>query len=209
MFKKLYILAVVEYKTRLHETRKGTCSYWLSTLKPEDNITIPIWIKKGSFNFDWTKPLICIGPGTGIAPFRSILLERIYKHNYDENHLYFGCRSKLKDFYFEAEWAKIQQEYPKQFCLNAAFSRDQEEKVYVQDLLLANSKLVFSLIDKSNAYVLIAGSSKRMPQDVLAYLERIIKENLFNSESEVDEKLVKNYIKNLNLNKRIQMETWS
>lgn len=61
------LVAVVEYKTRLYETRKGTCSYWLSTLSPDQDLKIPVWIRKGSFKIDWSKPLICIGPGTGIT----------------------------------------------------------------------------------------------------------------------------------------------
>lgn len=189
----------------MHETRKGTCSYWLSQLNPEDNITIPIWIKKGSFSLDWSKPMICIGPGTGVAPFRSILNERIYKHNYKENHLYFGCRSKLNDYYFQHEWLSIQQSYPENFYLNTAFSRDQQEKIYVQDLLLLNAERVFDLIDQLDAYILIAGNSKRMPQDVLAYLEKIVRQNL----NLTDEAQAKEYIKNLQSKKRIQMETWS
>ncbi len=197
------LVAVVEYKTRLKETRKGTCSYWLSTLKPEDNLTIPIWIKKGSFNIEWSKPLICIGPGTGIAPFRSIINERIFKFNFKENHLYFGCRSKNKDFYFENEWKNIRDEYPEHFCLHTAFSRDQPEKIYVQDLMLENSNSVFNLLENLDAYILIAGNSKRMPQDVIAYLEKIVNENVSN------EYLAKEYVKNLQTKKRIQMETWS
>ena len=68
-----------------------------------------------------------------------------------------------------------------------------------------NSNLVFNLIHSSNAYVLIAGNSERMPQDVLAYLEKIIKQNV----NLTDDLEVKEYIKNLQSKKRIQMETWS
>jgi sulfite reductase alpha subunit-like flavoprotein len=67
------LVAVVEYKTRLYETRKGTCSYWLSTVNPNQDIKIPVWIRKGSFKIDWLNPLICIGPGTGIILFKTNL----------------------------------------------------------------------------------------------------------------------------------------
>lgn len=203
------LVAVVEYKTRLVETRKGTCSYWLSTLKPSvEDVRVPIWIKKGSFKFNWCKPLICVGPGTGVAPFRSIINERIVKHNLKDNHLYFGCRSQQADCYFKAEWEKYV--HQSSLDLNIAFSQAHENKVYVQDLILENSVKIFELLDNEDATVLIAGSSNRMPQDVMAILTKIIKYNLPNDGSEEDkEKTASDYIKYLEQKKRIQLETWS
>ena len=87
--------------------------------------------------------------------------------------------------------------------MHTAFSRDQPEKIYVQDLMLENSNSVFNLLENLDAYILIAGNSKRMPQDVIAYLEKIVNENVSN------EYLAKEYVKNLQTKKRIQMETWS
>ena len=207
------LVAVVEYKTRLYENRKGTCSYWLSTLRPEDNVYIPVWIRKGSFSLNWNKPVICIGPGTGVAPFRSIINQRIFKHCLTENHLYFGCRSRFKDFYFENEWNEIIRDKPGYLRLNPAFSRDQDIKIYVQDLLLENGEEVWKLLDDKEAQVLIAGNSKRMPQDVMAILQRVIHTNLAkqnpNMSQEELESLVKDYLKNLETKRRIQMETWS
>lgn len=204
------LVAVVEYKTRLYETRKGTCSYWLSTLDPNSNIEIPIWIKKGSFKINFEKPLICIGPGTGVAPFRSIINERIFKYDLEKNYLYFGCRSKSKDYYFESEWTDISNSNSNSLSVYAAFSRDQEDKIYVQDLMLKNADEVFKLIHEHESYVLIAGNSKRMPEDVLAILEKILVQNFAKSQPESNiEELAKNYIKELNTKKRIQLETWS
>ncbi len=204
------LVAVVEYKTRLFETRKGACSYWLSTLEPSANLKVPIWIKKGSFNFDWNKPLICVGPGTGVAPFRSIIYERVEKLNISENFLYFGCRSKETDLYFESEWRRFVDK--KSLELRVAFSQQSGmEKVYVQDLLLIDSEKIFQLIDKMEATILIAGSSKRMPQDVLAILEKIVRQNLFRlgTDDQDLDKLSSDYVKNLEKMKRIQLETWS
>lgn len=183
------LVAVVEYKTRLHETRKGTCSYWLSTLKPSYDCRVPIWIKKGSFSLNWSKPVICIGPGTGVAPFRSIINERIVKHGLKENHLYFGCRSQKTDYYFKDEWEEYVKRGDQLLEVNVAFSRDSSEKVYVQDLLLENSQRVFELLDKLEANILIAGSSNRMPDDVMAILQKIIQSNL-NKNNSADRKSV-------------------
>jgi len=180
-------------------------------LNPElQNIKIPIWIKKGSFKLDYKKPLICIGPGTGVAPFRSIINERIYKYDYNENYLYFGCRSKSKDYYFEQEWADTQDKHPNFLSLYPAFSRDQDEKIYVQDLLLKNSTQIYDLINDKNALILIAGNSNRMPEDVVAILEKIIATNLNSSnQNEKPEDMAKSYIDKLKTSHRIQMETWS
>lgn len=205
------LVAVVEYKTRLVETRKGTCSYWLNTLDPlSADITVPVWIKKGSFSIEWSKPLICIGPGTGVAPMRSILNERIVHLNQGglENCLYFGCRSGEADFYFKDEWKKCEENG--QLELNVAFSQQHvDKKVYVQDLMLEKGARVFELLDKREACVLIAGSSGRMPKDVLAILEKIVRQHLVRGEGEDIDQMAEAYVKRLELQKRIQLETWS
>lgn len=207
------LVAVVEYKTRLFETRKGACSYWLSTLEPALNPIVPIWIKKGSFKFDWSKPLICIGPGTGVAPFRSIINERIERLKMTDNYLYFGCRSKQADFYFEKEWQAFENAEKRSLVLKVAFSQAIDtEKVYVQDLMLKDSVDMFRLIDELGANVLIAGSSKRMPQDVLATLEMIVKQNLLRKDEKIEgdlDQISRDYVKNLERVKRIQLETWA
>lgn len=156
---------------------------------------------------------MCIGPGTGIAPFRSIVNERINKHNLTNNHIYFGCRSRTKDFYFEREWSALS---ARNACrVHAAFSRDQPEKIYVQDVLWLDRDDIFELIDNDKCYVLIAGNSKRMPQDVMAFLERIVAHGLLNikqglaENTETAERLAKDYIQNLEKQKSIQLETWS
>jgi sulfite reductase alpha subunit-like flavoprotein len=114
------------------------------------------------------------------------------------------------DYYFENEWKNIQVEHPNYLNLNIAFSRDQPEKIYVQDQLLENSDNVFNLIHNSNCLILIAGNSKRMPEDVMAILEKIIRNNLekSNNSDQLDE-LAKNYMKSLQAKFRIQLETWS
>jgi len=200
------LVAVVEYKTRMFEKRLGTCSNWLASIDVNNNVYAPVWIKKGSFSVSWTKPIIMIGPGTGVAPFRSIINERIKKYENSQNYLYFGSRSKDSDFYFENEWSNLVDNG--MMNLYKAFSRDQENKIYVQDELLKNSAEVFELIDKLDAVIYIAGNSKRMPEDVLEILRKIIENN---SEIEENDKRAfsENYMKVLDTNRRIQLETWS
>uniref|UniRef100_A0A3B3ZRA6 NADPH-dependent diflavin oxidoreductase 1 n=1 Tax=Periophthalmus magnuspinnatus TaxID=409849 RepID=A0A3B3ZRA6_9GOBI len=77
---KLQILvAVVRYKTKLYKPRRGLCSNWLASLNPEKGtVYVPLWVKKGTLKFpkDQDTPVIMVGPGTGVAPFRSAIQER-------------------------------------------------------------------------------------------------------------------------------------
>jgi len=205
------LVAVVSYKTRLFEKRRGTGSFWLSTLEANLSARYPIWIKKGSFEVNWNKPSIFIGPGTGVAPFRSIINEKINKHDSKDNYLFFGCRSQFKDFYFEDEWKDLV-ENKRALVLHTAFSCDQSAKIYVQDKLRTNSEEVFELLVKKNAYVYIAGSANKMPTDVQETLRSIIAahcdRNVYASDEERD-KYSAEFLKSLEACKRIQLETWS
>lgn len=96
------LVAVVEYKTMLSTKRKGLCSNWMKTLKGGD--VIRAVIKKGTFKFpkDDGTPLIMVGPGTGLAPFRSLLMEKRLKWNDRATEmftLFFGCRGEKLDFH--------------------------------------------------------------------------------------------------------------
>ncbi|KAM6316409.1 NADPH-dependent diflavin oxidoreductase 1 isoform 5-T5 [Podargus strigoides] len=74
------LMAVVRYKTRLSKPRRGLCSTWLASLNPEQgDIRVPLWVKKGGMKFpaDPDTPVIMIGPGTGVAPFRAAIQERV------------------------------------------------------------------------------------------------------------------------------------
>lgn len=103
--KRLDILvAVVEYKTMLTKKRKGLCSNWLKELKEGDSIRAVI--KKGTFKFpeDESVPVVMVGPGTGLAPFRSLLMQKRLKWETErteecKNTLFFGCRGEKSDFH--------------------------------------------------------------------------------------------------------------
>lgn len=96
------LVAVVEYKTMLSTKRKGLCSNWLKSLNVGDAIRAVI--KKGTFKFpkDDGTPLIMVGPGTGLAPFRSLLMEKRLQWNETVKQmftLFFGCRGEKMDFH--------------------------------------------------------------------------------------------------------------
>lgn len=101
------LVAIVDYKTMLAKRRKGLCSNWLKSLQVGD--TVRAVIKKGTFKFpsDASTPMVMVGPGTGLAPFRSLLLHKYYhlknsdsKTSIDFQYtLFFGCRGEQFDFH--------------------------------------------------------------------------------------------------------------
>lgn len=120
------LVAVVKYKTKLVEPRLGLCSNWLARLKVGDPVIY--WIQRGTFKFEWNKPMILIGPGTGVAPFRSLMMEKaVADGNLKDCLLFFGCRNQEKDYHCREDFEKLARDYNlRVFC---AFSRDQEDKV--------------------------------------------------------------------------------
>ena len=90
---------------------------------------------------DTKLPLIMIGPGTGVAPFRSIIQQELAQVTKRPLFLVFGSRNKAKDFYFNEEWTQMQQKYDN-FKIFTAFSRDQEDKYYVQHVIKVSSQIL-------------------------------------------------------------------
>ena len=109
-------------------------------------------------------PIIMIGPGTGIAPFRAFVEQRVEQGATGNNWLFFGDRNFDSDFLYQLEW----QRHLKQGFLNrldVAFSRDQDRKIYVQDRIRESSEEVYRWIE-SGAAIYVCGDAKQMANDV-------------------------------------------
>ncbi|PVD21503.1 hypothetical protein C0Q70_17301 [Pomacea canaliculata] len=197
------LMAVVRYQTRLQHPRQGVCSTWLASLRPESGVKIPLWVKSSSITFpdDIITPIIMVGPGTGVAPFRSFIHERAAL-GVGGNFLFFGCRSQYKDFYCHEEWSALQSQG--RLLLFTAFSRDQEEKIYVQDRLRQNGHLIWTLLHDQLGRFYIAGNAKRMPTDVRAAVVEVLQKYGSMMEAEAN-----SYIESLERDHRWQIETWS
>ncbi|KAM6985413.1 NADPH-dependent diflavin oxidoreductase 1 [Aplochiton taeniatus] len=198
------LLAVVRYKTRMQKPRKGLCSSWLASLDPETrDAYVPLWVKKGSLKFpkDQDTPVIMVGPGTGVAPFRSALQERIAEGK-TANVLFFGCRSEAQDFYCRSEWEELQR--AGHMTLFTAFSRDQEEKVYVQHRIREQAALLWELIANQQACFYIAGNASQMPAAVTEALKAG-----FQSQGGVSSEGADQMIVAMERTGRFQSETWS
>lgn len=167
--------AVVHYSTLGRDREGVTTCYLQDRLLPGDQC--PVFISKNpDFRLpsNTKTPLILIGPGTGIAPFRAFLQERAVLSQEDRGQilLYFGCRHKNKDFLYRDELENLAEKSV--ICLRPAFSRDQEEKIYVQHLLLQDGSLIWNLVNKEEAAVYICGDAKHMARDVHKMLLQII-----------------------------------
>lgn len=173
------IVGVVEYKTSLKKPRKGLCSNYLARLVPQHD-TIRFFIGKTSFKLprDPITPIIMVGPGLGIAPFRSFIEERaMQKTDSSVNYLYFGCRFKNGDYYFQDELEQYHSS--KVIRLRLALSREKNAKQYVQDLLREDSELIRTLIDQRDAILYVAGNS-RLPSDLRLYLSGLFSDHRVN-----------------------------
>ncbi|WP_394192976.1 assimilatory sulfite reductase (NADPH) flavoprotein subunit [Pseudoalteromonas atlantica] len=146
-------------------------------------------------------PVIMVGPGTGIAPFRAFLQERDSREATGKNWLFFGNPHFTQDFLYQVEI----QGYLKSGLLSkvdVAFSRDQADKVYVQDKLRQNSKDVFAWLE-AGAHIYICGDANRMAKDVHNALVDIISENTDKSFEEADQ-----YLKDLRSANRYQKDVY-
>lgn len=172
-------IALVSYKTRLKEKRKGVCSLWLSRLQINDTVAIRICKSSTLLVPDPTLPAIFIGPGTGVAPIRSFLQHRSHLLSSDHDQLmraqdnlcFFGCRNQAKDWLFSHEW--IQMESQSKIDYHLAASRDQNEKVYVQHLIEKQGAKVWDILAIRKGYLYICGSSGKMPQAVREVVQKI------------------------------------
>ncbi|KAJ6577333.1 riboflavin synthase domain-like protein [Mycena capillaripes] len=162
-------VAIVKYRTKLKVPRRGVCTAFLASLQQGDKVEIGLQEGLLRLPADNNTPVICIGPGTGVAPMRAVIQERLHLHASD-NTLYFGCRSAPKDQHYGSEWTSYAS--AGDLVYRAAFSRDGPEgtkRTYVQDLLQEDAERIWRLL-QAGASVFISGSSNKMPAAVKSAL---------------------------------------
>lgn len=120
-------------------------------------------------------PIIMIGPGTGIAPFRAFVEERVEQDAQGESWLFFGDRTKASDFLYQLEWLR-HLEKGNLDRLEVAFSRDQDKKIYVQDRIRAHGAELFRWIERG-AVIYVCGDAKAMARDVEMALIDVLAEH--------------------------------
>ncbi|KAH8871738.1 NADPH--cytochrome P450 reductase [Schistosoma japonicum] len=207
--------AVVRYETSSGRIFKGLATNWLKSLDSSRNqqhlnMKIPITIHTSKFYLPRSRviPIIMIASGTGIAPFRAFIQERL-KMAYDKAGkngqmvLFFGCRHENEDFIYSDEL--------KQACATGllqmftAFSRDSSDgnKVYVQHKLLEMGSMVWELLDELYAYIYVCGNAAGMARDVHSCLIDLVVKH-----SKVTTEVATSYMLNLRRQGRYRTDVW-
>jgi sulfite reductase (NADPH) flavoprotein alpha-component len=154
--------------------RQGVCSTFLAD-RCAIHSTVPVYVHHNK-NFrppsDPATPMIMVGPGTGIAPFRAFLEERRAVSAKGKNWLFFGDQHAATDFLYADEIDAMLRDQTLA-RLHTAFSRDQAEKIYVQQRMLENARELFAWLEQG-AHFYVCGDAKRMANDVDRALHQII-----------------------------------
>jgi sulfite reductase (NADPH) flavoprotein alpha-component len=153
---------------------KGVCSTYLADLAHTDSEVRIFFTPNNNFRVpsDDSLPMIMVGPGTGIAPFRAFLQEREIRNASGKNWLFFGDRNAASDFIYRDE-IEAMQASGLLSRLDLAFSRDQAEKIYVQDRMLENGAELFAWLEQGG-YFFVCGDAYRMAKDVDQTLHDVI-----------------------------------
>ncbi|KAG6029281.1 hypothetical protein E4U41_000438 [Claviceps citrina] len=156
------LIALVQYRTILRKPRQGICSRYISSLPPLTTLSVTIKPVLSAIHgaLNAKRPLIAFATGTGIAPVRSLIQERLSHEpsTLGPNLLFFGNRNRLADYFFGDEWRTLCQQA--KLLVFTAFSRDQPHKIYVQDLIKQQSERLAALIPHRPIFVVCGGSSK-------------------------------------------------
>jgi sulfite reductase (NADPH) flavoprotein alpha-component len=183
--------------------RRGVASTHLAERVPLGT-TVPVFVQPSAhFGVPETPgvPLIMVGPGTGIAPFRAFLEERRERGDTGRNWLFFGDQKRARDYLYADELTDL---HGSGFLtrLDLAFSRDQVEKVYVQDRMLENARRLFSWLQEG-AHFCVCGDAKRMAKDVDAALHRIVAQ-----EGGMSEDKAREYVETMRREKRYNRDVY-
>lgn len=193
---------VVRYQIE-GKTRTGGASNFLAN-QIADQDQVKIFVEHND-NFrlpnDTNTPIIMIAAGTGIAPFRAFLQQRSAQCATGKNWLFFGNPHFISDFLYQVEW----QNYVKEGLLtniDLAWSRDQAEKIYVQDKLIAQGSEIWQWLQQG-AYIYVCGDAKRMAKAVDLALQQILM-----TQAQYNQEQAINYLDELRSQKRYQRDVY-
>lgn len=193
---------VVRYQIE-GKTRTGGASNFLAN-QIADQDQVKIFVEHND-NFrlpnDTNTPIIMIAAGTGIAPFRAFLQQRSAQCATGKNWLFFGNPHFISDFLYQVEW----QNYVKEGLLtniDLAWSRDQAEKIYVQDKLIAQGSEIWQWLQQG-AYIYVCGDAKRMAKAVDLALQQILM-----TQAQYSQEQAINYLDELRSQKRYQRDVY-
>ncbi len=197
-----FTVRAVRYESHGRE-RYGVCSVHCAE-RAQPGYTLPVYIQSNP-NFKLPAnpdaPIIMIGPGTGVAPFRSFLEEREELGAQGRSWLFYGDRHFVTDFLYQTDWQRMLKDGVLS-RLDVAFSRDTEEKVYVQHRILEQSKELYSWLQEG-AHVYVCGDEKHMAHDVHSALLTVIQQ-----EGGLSPEAAAAYLDNLQQEQRYQRDVY-
>lgn len=195
-----FIIDVVTY-TSHGRKRKGVCSTFLAERCADSPAPIYPTASKFRLPEDNDVPIIMVGPGTGVAPFRAFLQERQAIGARGKTWLFFGAQRAQSDFYYKENFEKFMADGVLT-RLDTAFSRDQEHKIYVQNRMMGSSGELWKWLEEG-AHFYVCGDAKRMAKDVDATLRDIVRQQGGKSDEEANE-----YVEKLKSDKRYKRDVY-
>ena len=183
--------------------KEGHCSsFLLDRIGVDDQVNVFIdHNTRFKLPADANRPIIMVGPGTGVAPFRAFLQQREIQENAGKSWLFFGERNFTTDFLYQTEWLQ----YLKEGILtraDVAFSRDQQRKIYVQHKMEERGKELFKWLE-DGAHFYVCGDKQHMAKDVDQTLKRIIQ-----THGGMTEERASQYVKALQVSDRYQTDVY-
>ncbi len=196
------IVDVIRYESH-GRLRKGVASSFLA--ERTNDVPVPVYpsvAKHFHLPENPDTPIIMVGPGTGVAPFRAYLQERKVIGAKGKNWLFFGSQHEKCDFAYGEEFEAFKKEGILT-RLDCAWSRDQPKKIYVQHRIMENAAEIWKWLDAEGAYFFVCGDARRMAKDVDATLRKIVQEQGGKSPGEANE-----YVEKLKSDKRYKRDVY-
>lgn len=213
------LVAIVKYRTVIRRIREGVCTKYLAAL--QTGSTLRIQLQKGGLNSSvaqLTGPTVLVGPGTGVAPLRSMILEKAAlvqrylaanpgsEPDIGPTILVYGGRSRSADYFFEEDWRELRDVI--QLRVLTAFSRDQEHKVYVQNVMRENVGSLYEVLHERDGSVYVCGASGQMPRAVREALVEAFEHGAEDEEGRFEREEAEEYLLGMEKVGRYKQETW-